>query len=102
LTWEVRDGSKALFWEDSWDGHSILSEREELEKAREVTTQRWGGKVRDYIEPPTPGNGALATWKNIRTLGLEDRVVASFEEVLSNRRIILRARTDVLRWNASP
>lgn len=48
LTWRIRDGHKAIFWQDSWDGCPSLDIRAP-QRIIQKTIQHWGNKVSDFL-----------------------------------------------------
>ncbi|GLJ42107.1 hypothetical protein SUGI_0871930 [Cryptomeria japonica] len=45
----MEDGSNALFWEDSWNGHPPLAYDQNLSQARVILTSIWRSKEKDYL-----------------------------------------------------
>lgn len=98
LTWDVAAGDKALFWEDSWDGHPPIQASSNLENLITKLKSLWGNKIKDY-KVKVASDGELSwRWKNMHGLDLDPDSVAAFEKIISTRKIKQSEMTDRLIW----
>lgn len=50
ISWQGGNGSKANFWEDSWNSLSVLKDNVDLHDLQNFFLQVWGDKLTDYVE----------------------------------------------------
>lgn len=87
LTWDVAVGDKALFWEDSWDGHPPIHASSSLEYLITKLKSLWGNKIKDYKVKKMSDGELSWEWKSLDGLDLAPDSVAAFEKILSSRNI---------------
>lgn len=49
ISWNVKDGKKALFWNDSWGGYPIISNLLDTDRTSQICSEKWGIHASVYI-----------------------------------------------------
>ena len=101
LTWDVGIGDKALFWEDSWDGHPPIASKPYPRHLKEVLISRWGTKVGKYKIKIVSNGVARWVWKSVEELGLEQEEVEEYVKIISDRVVKQSEKMDNLIWAAA-
>ena len=70
LSWDVKSGNKALFWDDSWGGKSALHEILGNDKLIELIKHTKGEWVKDYFSQINNSEGSSWAWKSLEELRL--------------------------------
>ena len=98
LTWEVGIGDKALFWEDSWDGHPPIVSKAYPKHLKEVLISQWGTVVGKYKTKILSNGVTRWVWKSVEGLGLEQVEVEEYIKIISDRAVKQSERTNKLIW----
>lgn len=101
LSWVVHNGSKARFWDDSWNGYFPLNSIRDWTPLKSIISVRWGSFLSDYFDIVQSGHVKLAKWKSIDYLNVDLSLKVEFCNVLKNRVVILSKREDELIWTKS-
>lgn len=98
LTWEVVAGNKALFWEDSWDGHPPIQSSPTIDSLKARLSPLWGNKVEDYKIKVTSNGNLRWRWRSLDGLELDSELVEMYDKIIANRNIKQSERSDRLIW----
>ena len=101
LTWDVGNGKKALFWDDSWDGRPPIANGPIPAGLKHKLCSLWGKRVIDYKTTTISGNKTIWRWKSGDGINLSPEELLAFNEIISSRTIKQSEREDKLIWAAS-
>lgn len=99
--WEVRDGSKAIFWHNSWNQRTRLDTVENLNTIRMAIRNSKIITVQDYWNPQdNPSNIWHSRTSNPRgPLPQAHLDLGPLEAELATRKIRIRRGPNILRWS---
>ena len=101
VTWDLGNGNKALFWEDSWNGLPRLDTYNISNQTINLLKMRLGTKLVDYVENDLSNEDNPWKWKSLSSFNIPINDRTKLEEILQNRKIYLNNKEDKLRWAIS-
>lgn len=101
LSWVVHNGSKAIFWDNAWNGYYPLDFIRDWTPLKSILLDRWGIFLSNYFDVVRNGQVKMAKWKSIDCLNVNPNLKVEFCTLLKERVIILFEREDELIWTKS-
>lgn len=101
ISWQIGNGLKANFWEDSWDGLPNIGDGPDLMALKQYFSQKWGTKVRDYLTLKQGALGNEWVWKDVVGEELSDEQIRCMKRLLQGRKIFISGNEDKLVWCGS-
>ncbi|XP_059068295.1 uncharacterized protein LOC131858847 [Cryptomeria japonica] len=97
LSWQVRNGRMAKFWDDLWEGEKSLREMLEDQSWVNDVVNVMGDRVGQYFEGGLRGD--MVRWKNI---GIGSKgLFSKLEGILRSKTILVSEEEDTLFWCAT-
>jgi hypothetical protein len=99
--WEVHNGTSTLFWDDTWEQHTILGEEEKyLDLCFTLERAGWV-KLHHYWTTFQPsGNSTLRTWKPLEEWPVQwnEQLKDLVSKIIQERQVETKDGEDIIRW----
>lgn len=97
VSWEINNGRRALFWEDSWNGLPPLAATQEFSYFIQIFKDNWGDRVVDYVSQVDPLSNKV-NWKDPSNLPIPDNIALLFNQAISDRDVFFLEQEDKIFW----
>lgn len=99
LTWDVMDGSKTLFWDDSWGGYPSINSLMNTETLKTSCGMAWGSLLQDFVRFKNEVKDGEWEWKSLDNLNVPEEEILQLQVILRGRRMAFRDARDKLIWS---
>lgn len=96
LTWLIGDGTRASFWNDSWNGYVPLNSLPGMDEAMWLTRIAYGESISSFVNIQEVRGRLEFNWKDFSML--EREVKKYLEEELVRRKISFSLEPDHISW----